>query len=179
MQCWGLSNRLLTPSSLLDLLGSLDSPGRSLLLLLLRPAPVEVLHDDTDEHVEDEEAHQEQEGDEVEKTPLVVVLSGLLVDADRIQTVVHDVHPTILGGEDEQGHEGSAEIVKIVLLVQPAVVFVLETLLLVGDVHGYHVWAIAVEEQSFKELKIKKSNVKLVLHLKYLLELPELREFQK
>ena len=72
-----VSTDLLTPSSLLDLLGSLDGPGRPLLLLLLRPAPVEVLHDDTHEHVEDEEANQEQEGDEVEETPLVVVLSGL------------------------------------------------------------------------------------------------------
>ena len=79
MQCWSLSIHLLTPSSLLDLLGSLDGPGRSLLLLLLRPAPVEVLHDDTDEHVEDEEANQEQEGDKVEQPPLIEVLSWLKV----------------------------------------------------------------------------------------------------
>ena len=73
--------------------------------------------------------------------------------------MVHDVHPAVLGREDEQGHEGSAEIVKIVLLIQPAVVFVLETLLLVGDVHGYNVRAVAVEEKSLEELKIKKFNV--------------------
>ena len=150
----GLSTQLLTPSSLLDLLGPLDGPGRPLLLLLLRPAAVEVLHDDTDEHVEDEEPNQEQEGDEVEKTPLVVVLSGLLVDADRIQTVVHDVHPTILGGEDEQGHEGSAEVVKIVFLIYPAIVLVLRALGLVGNVLSYNVGAVAVEEKSFEELKI-------------------------
>ena len=78
LQCWPLGGKTqLTPSPLLDLLGSLDGPGCPLLLLLLRPAPVEVLHDDTNEHVEDEEANQEQEGDEVEKTPLIVVLSGL------------------------------------------------------------------------------------------------------
>ena len=150
----GLSTRLLTPSSLLDFLGPLDGPGRSLLLLLLRAAAVEVLHDDTDEHVEDEEPHQEQEGDEVEKTPLIVVLSGLLVNPDRIQAVVHDVHPTILGGEDEQGHEGSAEIVKIIFLIYPAIVFVLQTLQLVGDVLGHNVRAVAVEEKSLEELKI-------------------------
>ena len=150
----GLTTQLLTPSSLLDLLGPLDGPGRSLLLLLLRPAAVEVLHDDPDEHVEDEEPHQEQEGDEVEKTPLIVVLSGLLVNADRIQAVVHDVHPTILGGEDEQGHEGSAEIVKIIFLIYPAIVFVLQTLHLVGDVLGHNVRAVTVEEKSLEELKI-------------------------
>ena len=78
MQCWPLGGKTkLTPSPLLDLLGSLDGSGRPLLLLLLRPAPVEVLHDDTDEHVEDEEANQEEERDEVKKTPLIVVLSGL------------------------------------------------------------------------------------------------------
>ena len=155
MQCCPLGGKNeLTPSPLLDLLGSLDGPGRPLLLLLLRPAPVEVLHDDTDEHVEDEEPNKEQEGDGVEKTPLVVVLSGLLVDADRIQAVVHDVHPTILGGEDEQGHEGSAEIVKIIFLIQPAIVFVLQTLQLVGDVLGHNVRAVTVEEKSLEELKI-------------------------
>ena len=78
MQCCPLGGKNeLTPSPLLDLLGSLDGPSRPLLLLLLSPAPVEVLHDDTDEHVKDEEANQEEERDEVEKTPLIVVLSGL------------------------------------------------------------------------------------------------------
>ena len=38
---------------------------------------MEVLHYDSNKHVEDEEAHQEQEGDEIEKTPLIVVLPGL------------------------------------------------------------------------------------------------------
>lgn len=38
---------------------------------------MEVLHDDPDEHVEDEEAHQEEEGDEVQQPPLGVILSWL------------------------------------------------------------------------------------------------------
>ena len=113
---------------------------------------MEVLHDDTDEHVEDEEPNQEEEGDEVEKTPLIVVLPGLLVDADSVQAMVHDVHPTVLGGEDEQGHEGSAEVVKIVFLIYPAIVLVLQTLRLVGDVLGHNVRPVTVEEKSFEEL---------------------------
>ena len=113
---------------------------------------MEVLHDDTDEHVEHEEPNQEEEGDEVEKTPLIVVLPGLLVDADSVQAVVHDVHPTVLGGEDEQGHEGSAEVVKIVFLIYPAIVLVLQTLRLVCDVLGHNVRPVTVEEKSFEEL---------------------------
>ena len=77
-----------------------------------------------------------------------------MVDADSIQSVVHDVHPAILGGEDEQGHEGSAKIVKIVFLIYPAIVLVLQTLSLVGNVLSYNVGAVAVEEKSFEELKI-------------------------
>ena len=56
----------LTPPPLLDLLGPLDGSRRPLLLLLLGATPVEVLHHHTDEHVEHEEADQEQERDEVE-----------------------------------------------------------------------------------------------------------------
>ena len=67
----------LTPSPLLDLLGPLDGPGRPLLLLLLGATPVEVLHHDSYEHVQDEEADEEKERDEVEKSPLVVVLFWL------------------------------------------------------------------------------------------------------
>ena len=76
MEAEGL-NKQLTPSPLLDLLGSLDGPCCSFLLLLLSAAPVEVLHDDSNEHVEDEEADKKKEGDEIEKSPFVVVLSWL------------------------------------------------------------------------------------------------------
>ena len=84
----------------------------------------------------------------------VLYSTDLLVDADSIQPVVHDVHPAVLGGEDEQGHEGSAEIVEIVFLVQPAIVLVLKTLGLVGDVLGNNVRTVTVEEKSFEELEI-------------------------
>lgn len=32
--------------------------------------------------------------------------SYLLINAHSIQAIVHDVHPTIFGGEDKQGHQG-------------------------------------------------------------------------
>jgi hypothetical protein len=38
---------------------------------------VEVLYDNTNEHVEDKESDQEQEGDEVQQPPLVEVLLRL------------------------------------------------------------------------------------------------------
>ena len=82
------------------------------------------------------------------------LLTDLLVDADSIQSVVHDVHPAVLGGEDEEGHEGSAEIVKIVFLIYPAIVLVLKALGLIGNVLSYNVGAVTVEEKSFEELKI-------------------------
>ena len=64
--------------------------------------------------------------------------------------MVHDVHPAVLGGEHEEGHERRAEVVEVVLLVDPAVLLVLETLHLVGDVLVLHVRTVAVEEQSFE-----------------------------
>ena len=67
----------LTSPPLLDLLGPLDGSRGALLLLLLGAAPVEVLHHDPHEHVEHEEADQQQEGDEVQQAPLVVVLARL------------------------------------------------------------------------------------------------------
>ena len=42
-------------------------------------APVEVLHNDPDKHVEDEEADKQEERDEVQQPPLVVIPSELEV----------------------------------------------------------------------------------------------------
>ena len=67
--------------------------------------------------------------------------------------MVHDVDPAVLGGQHEEGHESSAEIIEVVLLVYPAVVLVLETLGLVGDVESHHVRPVTVEEESFEQLQ--------------------------
>ena len=72
-----------TLSGFLDLrLSLLQSDGKFLLLLLFS-AFVEVLHDDTDEHVEDKEADDEKERDEVEDEPFVVITSWLQRNATR------------------------------------------------------------------------------------------------
>lgn len=68
---------LLTPALFLYHLEPLLFPQAGLLFLLVLPALVEVLHDDANEHVEDEEADNEEEGDEVQQHPGVVVPHGL------------------------------------------------------------------------------------------------------
>ena len=50
--------------------------------------PVEVLHDYPHEHVQHEEADKEQEGDEVDKPPLVVVTL-------RLNIYILDLHLTL------------------------------------------------------------------------------------
>ena len=67
----------LTSSSLFNLLGSLDGSGSSLFFLLFSSAPMKVLHDDSNKHVENKETNQEQERYEVEQPPLIVVLFWL------------------------------------------------------------------------------------------------------
>lgn len=64
---------LLTPSLFLHAFQSLLLPALSLLGLLVAPALVEVLHHHTHEHVEHEEGHDQQKGDEVEQHPRVEV----------------------------------------------------------------------------------------------------------
>lgn len=70
-------NSRLTSSLLLKFLCPLGRPSCLLLLLLFLSTPVKVLHHDSDKHVQHEEAHQQQEGDEVEEPPLGVVFNGL------------------------------------------------------------------------------------------------------
>lgn len=84
---------------------------------------MKVLDDDTDEHVEHEEADQQQKRDEVDQAPLAVILDrlaiqtqkvcqsifsililkfllsrqNLLVDPNGVQPSVHDVDPAVFG----------------------------------------------------------------------------------
>ena len=71
----------------------------------------------------------------------------LLVESDRVEPLVHDVDPAVLGGEHEEGHEGVAQVVEVVLVVDPAVPVAaqLEALRLVLHVAG--VRPLAVEEE--------------------------------
>ena len=145
---------------------------------------MEVLHYHTHEHVEQEEAHQKEECDEVKNPPFVVILywlqrkidlitivistisfvnkegggdiwdsyvkgrdylskgltlsrnedSDLGVHGDGVQSIVHDVHPAVLAGEDEETDESLAQVVKIIFPVPPAVIRERQTLRLGGDV---------------------------------------------
>ena len=68
---------LLTPSLFLHPLQTLLFPPLGLLRLLVASALVEVLHHHTHKHVEHKKRHNQQEGDEVQKHPGIVVHHGL------------------------------------------------------------------------------------------------------
>ena len=56
------------------------------------------------------------------------------VHGDGVQSVVHDVHPAVLAGQDEETHESLAQVVKIISPVPPPVVGEGQTVSLGGDV---------------------------------------------
>lgn len=64
---------LLTPSLFLQPAKPLLLPPLGFFLLLVLPTLVEILHHHPHKHVEDEESHNKQEGDEVEEHPRIVV----------------------------------------------------------------------------------------------------------
>lgn len=77
----------LTPSLLLQAAQALLLPPARLLSLLVLPALVEVLHHHPHEHVEHKEADDEEEGDEVEEHPGVVVGHRLEVGIEQKQWI--------------------------------------------------------------------------------------------
>lgn len=77
----------LTPSLLLQAAQALLLPPARLLSLLVLPALVEVLHHHPHEHVEHKEADDEEEGDEVEEHPGVVVGYRLEVGIEQKQWI--------------------------------------------------------------------------------------------
>ena len=66
--------------------------------------------------------------------------------------MVHDINPAILGRQDEERHQSLAEIVEVVLVVDPAVAVgtQLQALGFVRDVLG--VGAVAVKKYPFEKL---------------------------
>ena len=78
----------------------------------------------------------------------------LLINTHSIQSMVHDVHPPILGGQDKQGHESLAKVIKVVFLVYPSILFILQTFKLVSDILIGNIRPVTVKEQPFEELKI-------------------------
>ena len=61
-------------------------------------------------------------------------LGYLGVHGDSVQSVVHDVHPAVLAGQDEETHESLTQVVKIISLVPPPVRRERQTVCLGGDV---------------------------------------------
>ena len=55
------------------------------------------------------------------KKAVIDITSDLLVDAHSVEAVVHDVHPAVLGGEHKQRHQGVENVVKIIFLIDPAI----------------------------------------------------------
>lgn len=74
----------------------------------------------------------------------------LLVHSHGVQSRVHDVHPPVSGRQHEQRHQRFAQVVEIVLLVDPRVFLVGQTLLFIA--HVLDVGTLAVKERPFEEL---------------------------
>ena len=67
--------------------------------------------------------------------------------------MVHDVHPAVLRGENEESHQSIEDVVEVVLLINPPVSRILQTVSFVCDVLTLHFRPVTVEEQSFEQLK--------------------------
>lgn len=77
---------LLTPSLFLQPAKPLLLPPLGFFLLLVLPTLVEILHHYPHEHVEDKEGNDQQEGDEVEEHPRVVVHDWLRNEGRQMST---------------------------------------------------------------------------------------------
>ena len=76
----------------------------------------------------------------------------LLIDAHRVEALVHNIDPAIFGGKHEERHESLAQIIEIVLVVDPSVAVgrQLQALGFVSHVLGIR--AFAVVENALKQL---------------------------
>ena len=77
----------------------------------------------------------------------------LFVETHSVKTMVHDIHPAVFRGENEECHQSIEDVVKVVFLVGPLVARVLETVSSICDVLSRHCFPLAIEEQSFEQLK--------------------------
>lgn len=111
---------------------------------------MEVLYDNTNKHVEHKETDEQDKGNEVQESPLVVVDNRLLVYTDCVQTSVHNVHPAIAGTQHKQRHQCFAQVIEIVLSIDPSVTRYTETLAFVA--HILDVLSLAVEEGALEQL---------------------------
>ena len=87
-----IRQRLLTFPPLFYLPCSLDCPHSTLLPVLFCSAPVEVFNNNTNKHVQHKEPNKEEERDEVQNTPFIIILPWLktkyeqIMDEDDVMT---------------------------------------------------------------------------------------------
>ena len=76
----------------------------------------------------------------------------LLVKSNGVEALVHDVDPAVFGGEHEEGHEGVAQVVEVVLVVDPTIPVPAQLQALRLVLHGVRVRTLAVEKEALEEL---------------------------
>ena len=64
--------------------------------------------------------------------------------------MVHDIHPAVFGGEDEESHESVEDVVKVVFLIDPPVSGIEQTVSFVCDVLVLYPHSVTIEEKSFE-----------------------------
>ncbi len=153
---------LLTAPFLLDFPGSLSSAHSLFLSLLLGAALVKILNDHAYEHVQHKEADQQQKRDKVDEHPLVVVLFRLHINAHRVDSRVHYLHPAVLARQDEQRHQRLAEVVEVVLGVEPLVSLIRQTVLFRH--HVLYVLACTVVELALEQLKTHTHTLSIYIY---------------
>ena len=82
----------------------------------------------------------------------VSLSTHLLVNSDGVKPAIHDADPSIFGREDEERHQRSAQIVKIVFLVEPQIAGIGKALSLVH--HMPHVRTVTVVELTFEKVQL-------------------------
>ena len=93
---------------------------------------VEDVDYNSDEHVEDEEGTKYHEEDEKQGLSRGLALFWNFVDDIGVNSIPHDADPTFSGHHIEKGDKGSADIVKILVLVDP-IAAVIHTVELIYD----------------------------------------------
>lgn len=97
LQLWlGLNDAKLYINPLLLFKGQVEVPSQ---FILLR---IEGIHHDAHKQIHDEEGSHHNETN-IEQLPIdVIVAFGLKIDAPRIDTHLHQIDPSLCGGNDEQ-----------------------------------------------------------------------------
>ena len=86
----------------------------------------------THEHVHNKKAHHQQVDNKEESHEAIVVFDGLHINTNCVNSIVHNGHPAVASGHNEQCKQGAKYVVIVVCQVHPFVVCrVDETIVLV------------------------------------------------